>query len=258
MSYSALPTSMAAVLGILATVFVLRVYLPNRWTVGLFAMTVVGSFCFLFQEHGREIGSGWTTARANVLNFVGSQVLSHPEHLWPPVVGQPYPNLQLIDQEGRRTSLSEFRGKVILLEPIGMPCEACIAFAGGHQRGAYGGIAPQKNLPSIDELAARYGFVDLDQKDIVVVQVLFYNLSLTAPTPAEVRDWALHFGLRRSANRIVLAAEPYLLSPETRAMIPGFQLLDKDGILRFDSTGHAPRHNLYTELLPNLRRLCKE
>ena len=258
MPYDSLPISVVAASGVFVAALVLRICLPNRWAVGLFALAAVGSSCLLLQQHGSDVSSGWTTARASVVDFVGSRVQSHPEHLWPPVVGQPYPDLQLIDQEGRRTSLSEFQGKVVLLEPIGMPCAACIAFAGGHQRGSYGGIAPQGNLPSIDELAGRYGFFDLDRKDIVVVQVVFYNKSLTAPTPDEVRDWALHFGLRRSANRVVLGAEPYLLSSETRAMIPGFQLLDKDMVLRYDSTGHAPRHNLYTELLPNLRRLCEQ
>ncbi len=250
--------SVALAIGILVAVLVLRISLPNRWTVRLFAMTLLGLFGFLVQQQGSEISSGWTTARASVVNFVSGRLQAHPEHLWPPVVGQPYPDLQLIDQEGHRTSLSEFRGKVVLLEPIGMPCEACIAFAGGHRRGAYDGVSPQKNLPSIDELSRRFGGVDLDKEDIVVVQVLFYSKSLTAPAPTEVRDWSLHFGLDRSTNRIVLGAEPYLLNAETRAMIPGFQLLDKNFTLRYDSTGHAPSHDLYKELLPNLRRLCNE
>ena len=251
-------SSIAVVLTILTVVMALRICLPNRGTFALFAVTVVGLFGFLFQQHASDISQGWAATRSHVETFVGSQLQPHPEHLWPPMLGQPYPDLQLIDQEGRRTSLSEFRGKVILLEPIGIPCEACIAFAGGHQRGAYGGVSPQRNLPSIDELARRYGGVELDRQEIVVVQVLFYSQRMTAPTPAEVRDWALHFGLERSENRIVLGAEPYLLSPETYAMIPGFHLIDQDFVLRYDSSGHAPRHNLYTELLPSLRRLCEQ
>jgi hypothetical protein len=166
--------------------------------------------------------------------------------------------LQLIDQTGHQTSLSEFRGKVVLLEPVGVPCPACIAFAGGQERGAYLSVSPQQDLQSVHQYARRYGQVNLDREDIVLVQVLFYSQSMRAPTPAEVRDWAEHFGMNRTQNRIVLGAEPYLLGHETRAMIPGFQLIDKVGVLRYDSTGHSPQHNLYTELLPNIRRLCSE
>lgn len=39
---------------------------------------------------------------------------------WPPETGHPYPNLSLVDQTGERVSLSSFKGKVLLLEPVGM------------------------------------------------------------------------------------------------------------------------------------------
>lgn len=39
---------------------------------------------------------------------------------WPPVAGQPYPDLELRDFRGETVQLSSFRGKVLLIEPIGM------------------------------------------------------------------------------------------------------------------------------------------
>ena len=39
-------------------------------------------------------------------------------------------------------------------------------------------------------------------------------------------------------------------------MVPGFQLVDRRFVLRWDATGHSPRHNLYTELLPRSRGSC--
>ena len=54
---------------------------------------------------------------------------------WPPKLNEPYPDLHLVDQDGKLTRLSEFKGKIILVEPIGMPCQACQAFCGGHHVG---------------------------------------------------------------------------------------------------------------------------
>lgn len=39
---------------------------------------------------------------------------------WPPVVGQPYPDLALQDLSGATVHLSDLRGKVLLVEPTGM------------------------------------------------------------------------------------------------------------------------------------------
>ena len=40
--------------------------------------------------------------------------------VWPPSVGQMYPDLELKDHNGETVHLSSFRGKVLLIEPIGM------------------------------------------------------------------------------------------------------------------------------------------
>lgn len=39
---------------------------------------------------------------------------------WPPVAGETYPDLQLLDHRGRAVRLSDFAGQVLLVEPIGM------------------------------------------------------------------------------------------------------------------------------------------
>lgn len=250
--------TMAILLGVLTGVLILRVFVPNQWTLGLFAITLVAMSAFVLENHASDVAQGWASVHGQARTFVDKQLQPHPEHVWPPVVGQAYPDLRLIDQDGRRTSLSEFKGKVILVEPVGMPCPACIAFAGGQASGSYDGVAPQPGLGSIHDYVRRFGRVRLDRDDIVFVQIVFYSPDLTAPTTEQVRDWATHFSLNRSENEIVLAAEPYLLSAETRAMIPGFQLIDKDFVLRFDSAGHTPQHDLYQELLPAIGRLAAE
>ena len=61
-----------------------------------------------------------------------------PDHIWPPRVGERYPNLRLLNSRGERIALDSLAGRVILVEPIGMDCPACNAFAGGNRPGAGG------------------------------------------------------------------------------------------------------------------------
>src|SRR5262245_47616048 len=67
---------------------------------------------------------------------------------WPPVIGKPFPDMELADQDGKATRLSEFKGKVLLVEPVGMACPACQAFSGALGKpGCFKGATAQKGLP---------------------------------------------------------------------------------------------------------------
>lgn len=183
-----------------------------------------------------------------------------PDHIWPPQLGELYPDLELLNASGERVSIASLKGRVILVEPIGMDCPACNAFAGGNRPGVGGfqGASSQQGLPSVDEALRRYAGVDPDDSRLVHAQLLLYDMGRRgAPTPELGRRWAEHFGVR-GPNRLVLIGEPYLIGPASYAMIPGFQLVDREGRLRFDSTGHRPQHDLWRELLPALAGLLDE
>ncbi len=175
---------------------------------------------------------------------------------WPPEVGKPYPDGTFIHYEGNPVKLSSFKGSVLLIEPVGMTCAACQAFSGAHKYGALGGINPQKGLPSIEELFPQYtDGLSLKNSNIQFIQILFYDMNMGTPTARDVTDWTEQFRMRRSSNYLVLAAPRAFQGRSTANMIPGFQLVDKDFILRADSTGHAPQHDLYRQLLPMVRQL---
>lgn len=175
---------------------------------------------------------------------------------WPPEVGEPYPNATLIDQEGNPVQLSSFKGSVLLIEPIGMTCAACQAFSGAHQYGALGDVTPQQGLPSIEKLFPQYtNGLSLRNSRIQFIQILFYDMDMNAPTAQNVKEWTHQFHMQRSNNYLVLAAPRAFQGRSTSNMIPGFQLVDQDFILQADSTGHAPQHDLYRELLPMVRQL---
>ena len=180
---------------------------------------------------------------------------------WPPVVGQFYPNLILKDQTGQVTTLGDFRGKVVLVEVVGLTCRACHAFAGGNEPGKerFRGIEPQRGLGSIEHYAQGYAKVSLDHPDIVFVQLVLYGMDGRGPPSEEdVRAWASHFGMDRDQNEVVLIGDQRFISPETRKLIPGFHLIDKSGILRAMSS-NDPRHDrLHESLLPKLASLVKD
>ena len=166
-------------------------------------------------------------------------------------IGQPYPDLSLYDESGAEVHLSTLKGKVLLIEPIAMGCSACQAFSGAHEYGAYGTVLPQPGLQCVQRLLGQYaGGVSLKDENVQFIQIVFLNFSLQSPTPQELSRWAKHFHLPQ--QRVLVLGAPSSLSTWGKTLIPGFQLIDKDFILRADSTGAVPKTNLYDELLPLL------
>ncbi len=102
------------------------------------------------------------------------------------------------------------------------------------------------------------GGLSVHDPRLVFVQVLLYGMSMEAPTVEDARKWADHFEMDRAQNRIVLVGTKELQNQASYDMIPGFQLIDKNFILRCDSTGHSPKENLYQTLLPMIPRLLAE
>ncbi len=179
---------------------------------------------------------------------------------WPPTLGQAYPDITLPDQQGTQTRLSDLRGKVVLLELIGMDCPACNAFSGANMPsvGPYEGVAPQKGLEYIGRYVKQYADVELSHPDVVFVQLLLYNVGRSGPPTSEDTDkWAKHFDLQRERSEIVLQGDERFIGRASMAMIPGFHLIDREGVFRSDSAGHKPRHDLFKETLPLLGKLVK-
>ena len=163
---------------------------------------------------------------------------------WPPRVGQPYPDLTLMDQRGELIRLSDFKGKVLLIEPIGMNCPASNALAGGKTKGGFEGTAPETDVEPAD-ISFRYDApgVSYDDPRLIHIELLLYNMSMHGPSATDARAWAEHFGLADKPNVYVLAGGQELINQMSYDMIPGFQLVDKNFILRSNATGHHPTEN---------------
>src|SRR5688572_24202884 len=109
-----------------------RSFKPNLLTAMLLAVVTIASAGYLGTNHGNEIMGALNYGRDQALTWVSGPTK------WPPEKGQAYPDLTLIDQEGTPTRLLDFKGKVILVEIVGMSCPACVAFSGGQRSGAFG------------------------------------------------------------------------------------------------------------------------
>ncbi len=178
---------------------------------------------------------------------------------WPPQLGSTYPDLEFIDQDGNQWNLSRFKGKVILIEPIGMNCPACQSFAGAHIRGPYGNIQPQNGLEDFEGYFKSYtGGLRLEDEGIVLVELLLYDLKLRHPTIEDAKGWAKHFGMESKNNHFVVIPTKDMRSKASYDLIPGYQLIDKEFQLRSDATGHNPKHNLWTDLLPVVPQVLME
>ena len=205
-------------------------------------------------------GSLFLGGCAGGMNLPGASVSAASTQLdWPPKLGEPYPDLTLLDYQGNPVRLSSFKGKVLLIEPIGTNCPACNAFSGAAELGGFKGTQPQKGLPSIESIFPDYtNGVSLDDPGVVLVQVILYNHDMKAPSPEDLKGWAEHFGVAKKSNWYVVAGTPEMVGNASYNMIPGFQLIDRNFILRSDSTGHQPKDDLSNVLLPMVPTLIKE
>lgn len=181
---------------------------------------------------------------------------SNPQ-FWPPAINQYYPDMELLDQDGKKVRLSSFKGRIIVVEPIGMSCPACQAFSGASRPGLrpFGGVQPQSGLKSFEEYLQQYAGTTLGNPKIVFVQLILYNPQLQAPSQQEVKAWAQNFGMSTSQKKYVLAGQPNMVNQHSYKMIPGFQLIDQNFVLRSDSTGHHPQNDLYRHFFPTLKTL---
>ena len=244
-------TTLLVVAGNAFAAVVLRILRPNLLTAAVLAIVVSASTAFLGAEYGSELLHNLHRTRDLVLSASGH------EPAWPAERLRTYPDLELIDQDGKTTRLSEFRGKVILLQMVGMSSPTCIAFTGGSQE-HYGNYRAQPGLESIADCAKRYADVSLDDDRIVFVQIVLFDDQMQAPAPLDVQRWASHFELQRAAGQVVLAGSAQMANRTGRNLIPGFQLIDQNFLLRSDSTGRRPETDLYTELLPLMGQLVNQ
>ncbi len=180
--------------------------------------------------------------------------------VWPPKMNTKYPDIELLDQAGKEVKISDFKGKVILLEFIDITSPISQAQSGAGLIGAYPAMVNQdvdKHSMPISDLLRRetMGSLMLPHDDIMQVKVIIYGRDGGAGSRDDAMNWADHFDFKTSDNVIVAVPKKDMRGDETSSVLTGFQLIDKNMILRVDSAGVMPKHNLKMTLVPLVSKL---
>ena len=170
---------------------------------------------------------------------------------WPPGLGEVFPDLELIDQDGKAFKFSDLKGKVVLLQFVAMNNPACQTLSGSEKIGPLGNAAVLEGLEPISATFPKHTKgLKFPNPDVVFIQILLYNMGYQKPSLRDAELWSKHFGLKTSNNQIIAVSPHDLRSDKTRTLIPGFQLIDKNLIIQADSTGSRPQDDLFKRLLP--------
>ncbi|MFN8391158.1 MAG: hypothetical protein U0136_12780 [Bdellovibrionota bacterium] len=172
-----------------------------------------------------------------------------------PELNRAYPDVQLFDEAGQSVSLSSFRGRTILLHAVSMGCPICQAFSGSDTYGPFGAVMPNASLSPLEFYLAKGAPEAYKNRSFQIIQVVFFNGSGEAPTVSELAEWSRHFHFHERGITVLGAPMAVSQTLGTK-LVPGFQVLDKNFVLRADSTGMIPRHDFRTQLIPVLKMLA--
>ncbi len=181
---------------------------------------------------------------------------------WPPKMNNIYPDFALIDQEGKEFNLSSLKGRVIVIEYIDVSSPVSQAQSGAGLFGAY----YASSSSDVDKYAKPFadvlrkntsGALVLPNDNIVELKIIIYGEGGGAGTRDDAQQWADHFNLKKSDNVIVAVTKNDFRAKESNVLISGFQLIDKNMLLRVDSSGATPKHSLAMTLVPLVPKLIR-
>ncbi len=192
----------------------------------------------------------------------GGRVNDNLPDPWPPKMNKPYPDILMFDQEGKEFTLSSLKGKVIIMEFIDINSPVSQAQSGAGLLGAYYAASSM----DVDKYARPFAQVlrkntaqglVLPNDSIVELKVIVYGEGGSAGTRDDAQNWAKHFDLKKSDNVIVAVPKKDIRGDVSSKLISGFQLIDKNMLLRVDSSGVEPKHSLAMTLVPLVPKLIR-
>ncbi len=179
---------------------------------------------------------------------------------WPAKMNKPYPEIELIDQDGNEFKLSSLKGKVVIVSFIDMSSPISQAQFGAALSGPFGFTTQvDKMVYTFDDVLRKElgGDFTLPHDDVVELGIIVYTQDGGQASVDDAKSWADHFDLSSEDGEIVAVPKKDIRGEESDKIITGFQLIDKNHILRVDSSGPNPKHNLRMTLVPLLPKLLR-
>ncbi len=181
---------------------------------------------------------------------------------WPPKMNTVYPEIELFDQNGKEFALSSLKGKVIIVEFIDINSPISQAQSGAATYGAYYAASSSdvdKYAKPFDKVLSKYtsNAITLPNDNIIQLKIIVYGQNGGAATRDDAQLWAEHFNLKKSDNIIVAVPKKDIRDQRSSNLISGFQLVDKNMMLRVDSAGVNPKHSLAMTLIPLVPKLVR-
>ncbi len=187
----------------------------------------------------------------------GNENLPKP---WPAKMNSPYPDMAMFDQEGKEFTLSSLKGRIIVIEFIDISSPKSQAQSGAGLFGPYYASASS----DIDKYTQTFSQVlrknsassaMLPNDNVVELKIIVYGENGDAGSRDDAQNWAKHFDLKKSDNVIVAVPKKDIRGNESASLIAGFQLIDKNMLLRVDSSGPSPKHSLAMTFVPLMSKL---
>lgn len=177
---------------------------------------------------------------------------------WPPAMNATYPDFDLIDQTGAKFKISDLKGKILLIEWVDMSSPISQAYSNAAESGVFGTVdkIDQFVLP-IEKMIAKEtsDALILPNDNVQILKIIIQTQNNQQPQQKDAEEWAAFFKYTKDNNVIVAVPVKDMRGKLTDAITPGFQLLDADLMLRVDSAGANPKHNLQMTLVPMLPKL---
>lgn len=192
-------------------------------------------------------------------DFYGAKrfpLISNPSS-WPPVENRCYPDMELVNQDGTMTRLSNLAGKIIIVQHVAMNCPVSQALSGANDKNkkAFGLCFPTRTVKKFTNTLTEFTGLESRNSEIVFVQIIYYNMEGLSPSLNDAKEWAEHFNLKISNNQYVLVANKRMRGEKSKLLIPGFHLIDRAYVLRSDCAGPLAPRNIYNHFFPILSSL---
>ncbi|RMG41610.1 MAG: hypothetical protein D6719_08165 [Candidatus Dadabacteria bacterium] len=187
-----------------------------------------------------------------------TQAISTTKHNWPPHLNSVYPRLVLPTLAGKRFPLERLKGRPFIVEYADARSPVSQGLAGVNMFRPIFGVSPNISIQPIASYFKRYtGGITISSPDFIYVHILLTGPDGKAPTRDVLRHWVSHFRLKRGPNHIILGGHPDLLTYNVRKIAPGFQVIDRNFVVRASATGIPGDQVIKGTILPELSHIIK-